>query len=64
MLAVMSTGCLQKLNHMFVISYNTWHECRILGKKGERRGPYTLGWEGKGKRMETTKQIPSLLTGL
>lgn len=30
----------------------------------ERRGPYILGREGKGKGIETTKQIPSLLAGL
>lgn len=60
----MSACRLQKSNHMFVISNNTWHERGILGKKGERRGPYILGREGKGKRIETTKQIPSLLAGL
>lgn len=64
MLAVMSTHCLQKLNHMFVISNNTWHKCGILGKKGERQDPYILCWEEKGKRIEMTKQIPSLLTEL
>lgn len=29
--AVMSTRRLQKLNHMFVISNNTWHKAGILG---------------------------------
>lgn len=29
--AVMSTCRLQKLNHMFVISNNTWHKAGILG---------------------------------
>lgn len=63
--AVMSAHRLQKLNHVFVISCNTWHGRGILGKKGEkRRGPYILGREGKGERTEMTKQIPSLLAGL
>lgn len=60
----MSACRLHELSHMFVISNNTWHERGILGKKGERRGPYILGREGKGKRIEKTKQIPSLLAGL
>lgn len=58
----MSAHRLEKLNHMFVISNNTWHERGILGKKGERR-TYILGREGKGKRIETTEHIPSLLAG-
>lgn len=58
MLAVMSTHCLHKLNHMFVISYNTWHKCGIMGKKGERQGPYILGWEEKRKKNRDDKTDP------
>ena len=44
----MSACHLKKLNHMFVISNNTWQECGILGKRGERKGQYILGQEGNG----------------
>lgn len=47
MLAVMSSNCLQKLSHMFVISSNTWQQSGILGKKG---GSWALtSWVGKEK---------------
>lgn len=45
----MSACCLQKLNHMFAISSNTWLKRGILGKKGAGRGQYILGWVGNGE---------------
>lgn len=47
--AVMSTDCLQKLNHVFVISCNTWHECGILGKKEKGEMGAHTSWVGKEK---------------
>lgn len=45
MLVIMSTSFLQKVRHMFVISNNTWHWSRILGKKGGRWAH--TSWAGK-----------------
>lgn len=50
--AVMSAHRLQKLNHVFVISGNTWHERGILGKKGEKRRGTLHPGSGRKRRKD------------